>query len=144
MTQPRSTYNKMLDREKKSVAYMVTIYCKDHHKSEISLCDECTEIKEYIFTRLTNCPFQEKKRRDEIIELFYLDKDKRELKRLVKRLDTAYQKKDKTYTDKDFDWNAKENVTVTITIIFTPNPHPASNNQRPASANGNIRQNKLH
>lgn len=39
------------------------------------------------------------KGRDEIIDLFYSGKEKRELKRLVKRLDTAYQKKGKNYTD---------------------------------------------
>jgi hypothetical protein len=53
--------NKLLVREKKSVAYMVEIFCKEHHQTDGGLCAECAKTKRCIFVRLENCPFQEKK-----------------------------------------------------------------------------------
>ncbi len=57
----RSKYDKMLKREKKTVAIMVGIYCKDRHKGRAELCAECAEYKEYVFKHLEKCPFQERK-----------------------------------------------------------------------------------
>lgn len=54
-------YEKMLNREKKMVVYMVGIYCSGHHKTGNGLCPDCTQVKELVFSHLTNCPFQEKK-----------------------------------------------------------------------------------
>jgi hypothetical protein len=49
-------------REKKTIGYMVEIYCKGHHNTKNGeLCTECTEFKEYAFMRLDKCPFQDKK-----------------------------------------------------------------------------------
>ncbi len=63
--QPSSYENKTLKREKKSVAIMVRIYCKDHHKRRDKvrdgLCAECAEYEEYVFKHLERCPFREKK-----------------------------------------------------------------------------------
>ena len=63
-----------MKRERKTVEYMIGIYCRDHHaKGEYpskgykhpargyKLCDDCKELKEYAGFRLKNCPFQENK-----------------------------------------------------------------------------------
>jgi hypothetical protein len=50
-----------MQREKKTIGFMVGIYCKDHHKTQEELCIECIEFKAYAFMRLDKCPFQEKK-----------------------------------------------------------------------------------
>lgn len=49
-------------REKKTIEYMVEIYCKKHHHTANGeLCTECQQFREYAFQRLDKCPFQEKK-----------------------------------------------------------------------------------
>jgi hypothetical protein len=51
-----------MKREKKTIAYMTEIYCKNHHGTHGGeLCTECQQFKEYAFTRLDKCPFQDKK-----------------------------------------------------------------------------------
>lgn len=51
-----------MKREKKTIAYMVEIYCKDYHeKKGDQLCSDCQQFNEYAFMRLDKCPFQEKK-----------------------------------------------------------------------------------
>ena len=47
-------------REKKTVAAMIDIYCRDQHGSN-ALCAECGELLAYASTRLEECPFQEGK-----------------------------------------------------------------------------------
>jgi hypothetical protein len=52
--------NSRLKRESKTVAAMISLYCRDiHHNS--GLCQECTELKEYALQRLVKCPFQASK-----------------------------------------------------------------------------------
>jgi Nitrous oxide-stimulated promoter len=53
--------HKRMKREKKTIGYMVGIYCKGHHDTHGELCSECKEFKEYAFMRLDKCPFQDKK-----------------------------------------------------------------------------------
>ncbi len=48
-------------REKKTIGYMVKIYCKAKHDTSDELCPECGEFFEYAKFRLDNCPFQENK-----------------------------------------------------------------------------------
>jgi hypothetical protein len=48
-------------REKKTIEAMVRIYCRKHHKSQSTLCPECTELLDYAKLRLSKCPFQENK-----------------------------------------------------------------------------------
>jgi len=49
-------------REKKTIAYMVDIYCNGHHHTTGGeLCPECQKFKDYAFLRLEKCPFQDKK-----------------------------------------------------------------------------------
>jgi hypothetical protein len=47
--------------EQKTIDKMIHIYCRDSHSSAGSLCDECSELYEYAFRRLLNCPYQEDK-----------------------------------------------------------------------------------
>lgn len=49
-------------RERKTIAAMSKIYCKDHHGLPYGeLCQECMELLNYAFYRLEKCPYQEKK-----------------------------------------------------------------------------------
>jgi hypothetical protein len=50
-----------MKRERKTVENMSNIYCRDQHKPEGGLCQECRELAEYARMRLRNCPFQENK-----------------------------------------------------------------------------------
>jgi hypothetical protein len=59
--QPPNPGHKRMKREKKTIGYMVDIYCKDHHSTQGELCAECIEFRTYAFLRLDKCPFQEKK-----------------------------------------------------------------------------------
>jgi len=46
-----------IDREKKTVAAMIRIYCRDHHQAETGLCESCSELNTYAFLRLDKCPY---------------------------------------------------------------------------------------
>ncbi len=48
-------------REAKTVAAMIGRYCRDHHQSSSTLCEECEQLLAYARKRLHNCPFQEGK-----------------------------------------------------------------------------------
>jgi hypothetical protein len=49
-------------REKKTIQFMVQIYCKNHHHTaDGQLCSECNEFFEYAKLRLDKCSFGEKK-----------------------------------------------------------------------------------
>jgi len=59
--QPPNPEHKRMKREKKTIGYMVEIYCKNHHDTHGEICPECRQFQEYAFTRLDKCPFQDKK-----------------------------------------------------------------------------------
>jgi len=59
--QPANPEHKRMKREKKTIDYMVRIYCKGHHGTNSELCPECLQFRDYAFMRLGKCPFQEKK-----------------------------------------------------------------------------------
>ena len=40
---------------------MIELYCRDHHNSNGTLCNECQNLLNYARLRLKNCPFQENK-----------------------------------------------------------------------------------
>lgn len=44
-------------REFQTIQAMVEIYCKAHHHSKASECQECQEFLEYAHTRLDRCPY---------------------------------------------------------------------------------------
>ncbi|MDO9333975.1 MAG: nitrous oxide-stimulated promoter family protein, partial [Dehalococcoidales bacterium] len=49
-----------ITREDKTVAVMITLYCRRHHRQR-RLCTECQDLLEYAHERLGKCPFQEGK-----------------------------------------------------------------------------------
>jgi hypothetical protein len=59
--QPSNPEHKRMKREKKSIGYMVEIYCRGQHETKGELCTECKQFRDYAFMRLDKCPFQEKK-----------------------------------------------------------------------------------
>jgi len=50
-----------ITREKKTIAAMMVIYCRDHHGGGGRLCRECASLLDYGHRRLDTCPFQEDK-----------------------------------------------------------------------------------
>jgi Nitrous oxide-stimulated promoter len=50
-----------MDREKGTIKKMLGIYCRAHHNNPQGLCSECSQLKEYAFLKLNNCPFGRKK-----------------------------------------------------------------------------------
>jgi hypothetical protein len=49
-----------IDREGKTVAAMIGLYCRSHHGAD-GLCPQCAELLAYASERLERCPFQEGK-----------------------------------------------------------------------------------
>ncbi len=49
-----------IEREQKTVAKMIQIYCR-HREGNRELCADCTALLEYARKRLANCPFSENK-----------------------------------------------------------------------------------
>ena len=55
-----------MDREAKTIGFMIDIYCRDRHcrdrhGAHDALCPECAELRDYALARLDKCPFQESK-----------------------------------------------------------------------------------
>jgi len=48
-----------IEREKKTVAAMIRIYCRDKHNERAGLCETCRQLEGYAFQRLDKCPFGE-------------------------------------------------------------------------------------
>ena len=47
-----------MQREKKTIAAMIDIYCRGHHEpADNQLCPECADLLAYADKRLDNCPF---------------------------------------------------------------------------------------
>lgn len=46
-----------LEREKKTIRFMVALYCGKHHRPEGSLCDECSHLLTYALARIDRCPY---------------------------------------------------------------------------------------
>lgn len=46
-----------LDRERRTVAAMIAIFCRDRHASDGPLCEECSELEAYTRLRLEKCPY---------------------------------------------------------------------------------------
>lgn len=49
------------EREKKTVAFMIRLYCRKKHGTKTGLCAECRVISDYAAVRSDNCPFMETK-----------------------------------------------------------------------------------
>ena len=50
-----------LERERRTVAAMIDIYCRSRHASGGSLCPECADLEAYTRLRLEKCPYGEAK-----------------------------------------------------------------------------------
>jgi len=50
-----------LERERRTVAAMIGIYCRAKHSSLASLCDACADLEAYTRLRLEKCPYGEAK-----------------------------------------------------------------------------------
>lgn len=48
-------------KEKKTVAYMIALYCRKKHGQHTELCPECHALKEYAHLRLDKCQFGDNK-----------------------------------------------------------------------------------
>lgn len=53
--------DKKREREKKTVALMIRLYCNKKHGTKGALCPECRELSEYAALRSDKCPFMESK-----------------------------------------------------------------------------------
>lgn len=49
------------EREKRTVALMIRIYCRKKHGTRKGLCAECAALNEYAALRSDKCPFMETK-----------------------------------------------------------------------------------
>ena len=49
------------EREKRTVALMIRLYCKKKHGTKKILCPECEALTEYAMMRSDKCPFMESK-----------------------------------------------------------------------------------
>lgn len=49
------------EREKRTVALMISIYCRKQHGTRNGLCPECEELRDYAMMRSDKCPFMESK-----------------------------------------------------------------------------------
>jgi len=53
---------KRLEKEKKTIALMIRIFCEAHHQADGEyLCPACMELLDYAKMRLDKCPFGENK-----------------------------------------------------------------------------------
>lgn len=53
---------KKREKEKKTVSFMIEIYChKKHHTKRGMLCEECRELADYAAARVEHCPYMETK-----------------------------------------------------------------------------------
>ena len=72
------------EREKKTVALMIRLYCRKKHGSK-ELCPECAALTEYAMMRSDKCPFMETKTFCSNCRIHCYRKDMREKIREVMR-----------------------------------------------------------
>jgi hypothetical protein len=53
--------HRRIDQEKTTVAAMIRLYCKQHHRNSDGLCADCAGLLKYALLRLDRCPFGEGK-----------------------------------------------------------------------------------
>jgi hypothetical protein len=49
--------SKRLGREWRTMAAMISCYCRDHHASKAGLCSDCQGLSDYAAVRLERCRF---------------------------------------------------------------------------------------
>jgi hypothetical protein len=60
-TQLRTKEKPRIARERRTVRYMVEIYCRDHHEAHRGLCEQCDGLFTYAMGRLDDCIYKEEK-----------------------------------------------------------------------------------
>lgn len=50
-----------LERERRTVAAMIAVYCRAKHTTASGTCPDCTELETYTRLRLEKCPYGEEK-----------------------------------------------------------------------------------
>ena len=53
--------DKKREREKKTVALMIRLYCRKNHGARNALCPDCKALVDYATQRSDRCPFMESK-----------------------------------------------------------------------------------
>ncbi len=48
-------------RERRTVAAMIRLYCRQKHGRREAICENCQAIHDYAMARLERCPFQDGK-----------------------------------------------------------------------------------
>jgi hypothetical protein len=56
-----SIFTNRIEREAKTVAVMIKLFCKAHHNLSVMDCSDCSELHNYALDRLNRCPFHEGK-----------------------------------------------------------------------------------
>lgn len=73
------------EREKKTVALMIRLYCRKKHGTKKELCPECQALHDYAMLRSDKCPFMETKTFCSNCKVHCYKKDMREKIREVMR-----------------------------------------------------------
>jgi len=50
-----------LDRERRTIGFIIEIYCHGRHGQAVGLCTECEQLFNYAMERIDKCPFKENK-----------------------------------------------------------------------------------
>jgi len=74
---PSNTMSR-IEKEKRTIRKMVSIYCRSKHSTDGKLCPECQEMLDYAFKRLDMCPFGEEKPPCKKCRVHCYSSDKRE------------------------------------------------------------------
>ncbi|MBU5483211.1 nitrous oxide-stimulated promoter family protein [Clostridium sp. MSJ-11] len=74
-----------IEKEKKVVKLMITLYCEKKHKYKEKLCNECEELLDYTHKKLTYCKFGEEKNSCKRCSIHCYKEDMREKIRRVMR-----------------------------------------------------------
>ncbi len=56
-----SRISRRIAREKKTIRFMIGLYCRGHHGAKPGSCRECKTLLDYALARLERCPYQEDK-----------------------------------------------------------------------------------
>ena len=57
MTGQPETLHPRLERERRTVDAMISLYCRDHHSATKDLCPDCAALSAYAFGRLERCVY---------------------------------------------------------------------------------------
>lgn len=74
-----------LSRERRMMAAMVRIYCRDLHSTREGLCEACRRFMDYADLRLERCRFGEDKPTCAKCPVHCYQRDRRELARVIMR-----------------------------------------------------------